>query len=183
MFYVLSLKPKTLNFEQFFFRIGEISFGGGCMKKLALLLTLAVSFLAVCPAQGKTLYMPEDELKAEARKGFEEILDLWRDGNYAELHERTSKGKQSKEGFAKRLSASTHRPACCWEKMQDVTVRVKGDSSVEIKAKLGFEGMSGTEFKTRSFRLEKEDGVWRVTQSDILSLAGAAKGKGGHKKK
>ncbi|KAF0221394.1 MAG: hypothetical protein FD174_532 [Geobacteraceae bacterium] len=153
------------------------------MRKLALLLALIVSFCAVYPAQGKSPYMPEDELKAEARQGLEEILDLWREGKYADLYERTSGGKQTKESFVAKLSDAVCKPACCWEKMQDVKVGIKGDSSAEIRAKLGFEGGKGTEFKTRSFRLVKEDGVWRIGQSDILSLAGSAKKKGGSKKK
>lgn len=153
------------------------------MRKLVLFLILAVPFVAVCLAQGKSPYMSEEELKAEARLGFEEILDLWRDGRYADLYERGSGGRQTRESFTARLSTAAYRPACCWEKMQDVLVSVKGDSSVVIRAKLGFEGGGGTVFKTRSFKLEKEDGVWRIAQSDLLSLAGASKKKGRHPKK
>lgn len=154
------------------------------MRKLVLMLMLAVSLFAVCSALGKTLYMPAEELKAEAERGFGEILDLWRDGKYDELYERTQAGgKQHKEGFAGWLSAAPFRPACCWEKLQEVRVSVKNDDTAAIRAKVGLEGGGGTEFRTRSFKLVKEDGVWRISQADILSLSGSAKKKGQTKKK
>ncbi len=154
------------------------------MRKFVKLVILFVSLCTVGPAWGKTPYLAEDELKAEAKAGFEKILDLWRDGKYEEVYARTTVGgKQTKEAFVARLAAAPLRPACCWEKLQDVKVVVKGDSAVTIRAKLGFEGVGSTEFKTRSFKLAKEEGVWCIAQSDLLSLAGAAKKKGVHRKK
>ncbi len=146
------------------------------MRKLGRLVILLVLLGTVCPVWGKTPYLAEDELKAEARAGFEKILDLWREGRFDEVYARTTVGgKQSKEEFVARLAAAPLRPVCCWEKLQEVKVTVKGDSAVVIRAKLGFEGVGATEFKTRSFKLMKEEGVWCLAQSDILSLAGAKK--------
>ncbi len=154
------------------------------MRKLVQLLVMFVALCAVGPVWGKTAYLAEDELKAEARAGFEKILDLWREGKYEEVYARTAVGgKQTKEEFVARLAATQVRPACCWEKLQEVKVVVKGDSAVTIRAKLGFEGIGATEFKTRSFKLVKEEGVWCLAQSDILSLAGAKKKKGVQRKK
>lgn len=154
------------------------------MRKLAMMLTLILVLGAGWPAQGKTPYLTEGEEKAEARQGFEEILDLWREGKYGELYERTvPTGKQTKEGFAKKLAAAPLRPVCCWEKMQEVKVTVHDESRVTVRAKVGFEGGGATEFKTKSFRLEKNDTVWRIAQGEILSLAGTGKKKGRHKKR
>ncbi len=152
------------------------------MGKIALVLLMVVPILAVSPAMGKGMPRTGDGSWDEAKRGFEEILDLWREGKFAELYERTSGGKETKESFSAKLSTAPLKPACCWEKMQDVTVSPKGPNSVEIKARLGFEGGGGTEFKTRSFRLGKESGVWRIPRSDILSLASVKK-KGPHNKK
>lgn len=149
------------------------------MRKFVQLVILFGLLGTVWPVWGKTPYLAEDELKAEAKAGFEKILDLWRDGKYDEVYARTTVGgKQSKEEFVARLAAAPLRPACCWEKLQEVKVVVKGDSAVTIRAKLGFEGVGATEFKTRSFKLMKEEGVWCIAQSDILSLAEAKKKKG-----
>ena len=156
------------------------------MHKALLLLTLLLSLTSVCPVQGKTPYMPSEELQSEAQRGFGEILDLWHEGRYAELYERTTTGgRSSKEQFVRKLSAASRKPACCWEKMQEVKISVKNDSTVSVRAKLGFEGdTAGTDFTTRAFKLIKEeDGVWRISQTDILSLAGATKKKGHHKKR
>lgn len=147
------------------------------MGRLVVIAAFCIAFL-VNPAWGKTLYMPEEEIRAEALRGFEEILDLWRDGRYAELYDRTvSGGKVTRESFAERLSSAPRRPACCWEKMQEAKVTLRGDSAAVVRARLGFEGGGATEFKTRSFKLVKEDEVWRISQSDLISLAGAAKKK------
>jgi hypothetical protein len=32
-----------------------------------------------------------------------------------------------------------------------------------------------TEFQTRKFKLEKNDGIWKISTADILSLAGNRK--------
>ena len=154
------------------------------MGKLTVLLTMFFVMATICPAQGKSPYLPEEVLKTEARQGFEQILDLWREGKYGDIYERTTlSGKETKERFTARLAAAPLKPACCWEKMQDVTVSAKGDSAVMVRAKVGLEGGMKSESKTRSFKLVKEDGVWKMSQADILSLSGAAKKKTGHTKK
>ena len=107
---------------------------------------------------------------------FEKILDLWRDGSYDELYGRTTGGRESKETFARKLTAAPRRPACCWEKMQDVEVSAKGAGKAVVRARLGFEGsVPGTQFVTKAIELQKEDGVWSIRQSDLLSLADYSK--------
>jgi len=59
--------------------------------------------------------------------------------------------------------------------MQDVGVSVRNGSSVVIKAKLGLDAPGEMEYKTKSFKLYKEDGVWRIAASELLSLAEARK--------
>jgi hypothetical protein len=154
------------------------------MRKLILLLTIMVTLFTVPSVQGKTPYQGDAELKSEAERGFAEILDLWRDGRYDELYERTlAGGKQTKEGFIGRMSSASLRPVCCWEKLQEVRITLKNDESVVLRAKVGLEGSVGNSFKTRDYKLVKEDGIWRIAQADLLSLSGAARKKGSHKKK
>ena len=148
------------------------------MKRLVVLVLLAaVSLCAVCPVQGRTSSRIGDEVvKAEAERGFAEIIELWHARKFDELYGKTlSSGKQTKKSFVGRLSVAPHRPACCWQQLQDVTVTVKNDGSVVVRAKIGLEGIGDTEYRTGSFKLRKEDGVWRISRSDILSLAGASK--------
>ena len=148
------------------------------MRKLTVLLMVAVVVCLFRPVLAKTPYQSDGDLQIEARQGFEQILDLWHDGKYGELYERTIKsGKETKEHFIARLGAAPFKPACCWEKMQDVSITVKKDNAVTLKAKVGLDGGVTNESKTRSFKLVKEDGVWKVSQADILSLSGATKTK------
>jgi len=135
-----------------------------------LLLALA------CPLHGRTAPPSDPQLAAEAIRGLEAILDLWRDGNYRLLYERTNvAGRESRERFTRKLAAnSSRRPACCWEKLQDVSVSARGGDTVMVRGRFGLEGgPGGTEYVTRSVRLDREDGIWKVSQSDILALAGA----------
>ena len=145
---------------------------------LKMVLTVALMASFVSSAQGKHRYLPDGELQAEARKGFEQILDLWRDGKYGELYERTTgNGKETRERFAAKLADAPLKPACCWEKMQDVAVSVKQVDVVTIRARIGLEGGMETEYRTRSFKLVKEDGVWKASRSDLLALSGDSKKK------
>lgn len=148
------------------------------MGKLSVLLTMAMILGLFCPVQAKTPYQPDERVQAEARQGFEQILDLWRDGKYLELYDRTTRsGKETRERFSARLSGAPLKPACCWEKMQDVSIAVKKENAVSVRARIGLEGAVEKEYKTRSFKLVKEDGVWKISQTDILGLSGASKKK------
>jgi hypothetical protein len=154
------------------------------MRRLALVLMLAVSLTTVCPARERTSHIAGDEIKTEAERAFGEILELWHTGKYDELYEKTrSGGTQTRQSFIGKLSAVPFRPACCWQQMQDVTVTVKNEKNVVIRAKIGMEGLGDTHYRTGSFKLRKENGVWRVSRSELLSLAGASKRKGQRFKK
>jgi hypothetical protein len=148
------------------------------MKKLTLLVVLAVLLGAAGAAWGRTAHQPEDLVKAEAERAFGEILGLWHDEKFDALYDRTlSAGKLTRKSFADRLAAARHRPACCWTMLQEVRVTVKNDDNVVIRAKIGLEGVGDAEYRTGTFRLRREDGVWRASRSELLSLAGARKKK------
>ncbi len=144
------------------------------MKIPAVVLFFILLSCIAWPASARETPPPDAGLECEVSAGFGEILDLWRDGKYQELYMRTTRsGKQSRESFLKRLSTSGRRPACCWEKLQDVRVTAKGPDGASVHAMVGMEGRDGnTDYVTRKFTLEKEDGVWKIPMTDILSLAG-----------
>ncbi|MRR06335.1 MAG: hypothetical protein EG828_05235 [Deltaproteobacteria bacterium] len=113
------------------------------------------------------------QITGEARRGFEEILDIWRQESFDELYDRLVPDAGSDRwDFVDQLNHSARRPACCWKKIADVTVVYLDDTAVLLTARLGIEVVGfGTRFVTRTFRLVKESGVWRLPESDILSLA------------
>jgi hypothetical protein len=144
-----------------------------------LLLVAMMLLVGNLPAWGGHEIANEGEIKEEATRGFEEILDLWRTGNYGELYNRTLiAGKDTKESFSGKMAAAPLKPSCCWEKMQNVAITVHSPASVIVKAKLGLDGPVNMVYKTKAFKLFKEEGVWRIARAEIISLAEAKKKKG-----
>ncbi|HZV82286.1 MAG TPA: hypothetical protein VFF53_08970 [Geobacteraceae bacterium] len=149
------------------------------MKRLTMLVMTLTCLLTALPLWGRQEVADAEIVRSEAVKGFEEILNLWRDGNFDELYNRTLiSGKDTKESFTRKMSSAKLKPSCCWEKMQEVGVSVRTQTSVVLRAKLGLDAPGEMEYKTKSFKLSKEDGVWRIARSDILSLAEAKKKNG-----
>lgn len=152
------------------------------MKRLTMLFVTAILLLAATSLWAGSDSADAEGIRSEAVRGMEEILDLWRDGNFGELYNRTLiSGKDTKESFTRRMASASLKPSCCWEKMQDVAVSVKSQTGVVLRARLGLDATGEMEYKTKSFKLYKEDGVWRIARSEILALA-EAKNKRGKKR-
>lgn len=148
------------------------------MKHQTMLVVLLLCLLAALPLWGRQAAVDDEAIRSDAVRGFETILDLWRDGRYDELYQRTLiSGKDTKESFSRRMAAAPLKPSCCWEKMQEVDVRVKTPTSVVVSARLGLDAPGALEYKTKAFKLLLEDGKWRIARSDLLALAEARKGK------
>ena len=148
------------------------------MGKRVFIVALLLSLCFTAGARGKTVYQGEEDLKASAEREFGEILDLWHDGKYEELFDRTDgSGNVTREDFAVRLAKAPYHPACCWEKLRDVRVVMKSDDSARIRASVGLEGPGRSFTSTRDYRLVREDGVWRIAMKDVMAMAGAGKNK------
>ena len=152
------------------------------MGRLALCVTLFFVMALTGPVHGKGTFLADERLQAEVQRGFEKILDFWRDGRYEELYDRTYGGSESRERFGEKMSSAPRRPACCWEKMQEVKVNVSREGRATLRARIGLEGAGNGESVTRSFRLLFEEGEWKASRQDILSLAAASKRKKHHNK-
>lgn len=153
------------------------------MKRFSTIAAIFLAMVLATPLWGGVV-SDDGDVTAEATKGFEHILDLWRDGKFGELYDRTLiNGKDTKESFARRMSGAKLKPSCCWEKMQDVSVMKKSSTAVVIRAKIGLDATGEMEYKTKSFKLMKEFGEWRISRADILSLAEAKSSKKSRKHK
>jgi len=63
------------------------------------------------------------ENAAVLEKSMSDTLDTWREGRYEQLFEQLAhRGKTSREAFVKKMSESSIRPACCWQKMENFRV-------------------------------------------------------------
>jgi len=148
------------------------------MKRLVMLSVALMVCLFTLPVAARQAVAEPEAVKAEAAKAFERMLDLWRAGEYGELYDRTLiNGKDTRESFSKRMATAQLKPSCCWEKMQDVVVQVKSPASVVIRAKIGLDTPGEMEYKTKSFKLTKEYGEWRIARAEIINLAEAGKTK------
>jgi len=146
---------------------------------LAVLLTLCSALILTPPASAA-----DDAVAGEVRKDVEKTLDLWRENRYEDVYRRIiESGGHTKEYFIAHLAAAPRRPACCWEKMQEVRITVKNERQATLTAKFGFDTGVGVEFMTKGLKLEKEDGVWKIKMSEVLSLSGKGKKMTGGKKK
>ena len=146
------------------------------MKRLVLLSVALMVFVSALPVSARQEVKDPDAVKSEVVRAFEQILDLWRAGDYAHLYDKTTvSGKDTKESFSKRMAGANLKPSCCWEKMQDVVVSVKSNNSVVIRAKIGLDAPGETEYKTKSFKMTNEFGEWRIARAELLSLAEAGK--------
>ena len=130
---------------------------------------------AVLPAEAGPPEISEQQLAAAAQQGLSEILDLWRDENFELLYTRTiPSGSYDKYYFLDRMVNSIRRPACCWEKMQDVRASYVSRERVTLIARVGMEmDGAGVKFFTKNFDLIRIDGVWKIPMGEILSLAEA----------
>jgi len=148
------------------------------MKRIMLLFVVLTSLLSVLPVSARQEVADPDAVKTQAVRAFEQVLDLWRAGDYDRLYDKTTvSGKDTKESFSKRMAGARLKPSCCWEKMQDVVVHIKSPASVVIRAKLGLDAPGEMEYKTKSFKMTNEFGEWRIARAELLSLAEAGKPK------
>jgi len=143
------------------------------MKRILLVALALVAGFSAHVSLAADPNSAQEQLKAEARRGFEEILDLWRGESYDALYYRLVHSSGSDiSRFLDQMNHSGRKPACCWEKLQDVSMTYLDPKRVELSARLGIEVEGvGTRFVTRTFSLVKEGGVWRIPESDVISLA------------
>jgi hypothetical protein len=109
-------------------------------------------------------------------------LDLWREGRYEQLYEHLAhRGKTSREHFVKKMSDTSIRPACCFQKLENFRVLNEKRTEATVYAKVGLEGTPNVaESSTREFKLTHEEHIWKMQLADVLSIAGAT-GKKKHR--
>lgn len=138
---------------------------------MARYLCMAIFFLLLAP--GRSMAFTAHQVTTEARIAFEQILDLWRAEDLEQLYGRLDHPVAwGWDYFAERMVYASRVPACCWEKLQDVSVAARDADHVVINATVGFEVEGvGTRFVTRDFHLRRIDGIWKLPMKDVLTLS------------
>ena len=157
-----------------------------------------VGVLVIClfvrPGLGLAKELTPNDLKRiafAAQRGFEHILQLWKDQRFAELYEFGTFASQvdiSPEAFARYMSYATRTLQCCWLLFQHVENRVVALDTVYVKARVGFKNkeflvLRGqhrflargfAEQETLTFAMRWEEGRWRIDLFRVLDLSGVA---------
>ena len=159
-----------------------------------LLVSVLVLSLFVSPVSGIAQELTTDDLRYiafTAQRGFEHILQLWKDQRFAELYEFGTFASQvdiSPEAFARFMSYATRTLQCCWLLFQHVESRVVALDTVYVKARVGFKNkeflvLRGqhrflargfAEQETLTFAMRWEEGRWRIDLFRVLDLSGVA---------
>jgi hypothetical protein len=115
----------------------------------------------------------DGSVAADAQLGFRQILETWRMEDYEGLFARIEHPAGKDWGyFIERIVYASRIPACCWEMLQDATVKKVAGDTVVISARLGMEVEGvGTRFVVRDFVLHRIYGVWKLPQQTVLDLA------------
>lgn len=119
------------------------------------------------------------EAASPLEQSMSDTLDVWREGRYEQLFDQLAhRGKTSREMFVKKMSASTTRPACCWQKMENFRILNEKRTEATVYARIGLDSASGeSESTTREFKLTHQEGVWKMQLADVLAVAGVTGNK------
>lgn len=125
------------------------------------------------------------ESESLIEKNMSDTLDIWREGRYEQLFEQLAhRGKTSRETFVKKMSESTTRPVCCWQKMENFKILNEKRTEATVYVKIGLEGTPyAPGSTTREFKMTHQEGVWKMQLADVFSIAGVTgKKKSGTKR-
>ena len=109
--------------------------------RLGLVGVLVLSLL-VRAVPGTAQELSADDLKQmafAAQRGFEHILQLWKDQHFAELYEFGTFASQvdlSPEAFERYMSYATRTLQCCWLLLQQVESRIVAPDTAYVKARV-----------------------------------------------
>jgi len=126
-----------------------------------------------------------------AQRGFEHILQLWKDQRFAELYEFGTFANQvdvSLEAFERYMSYATRTLQCCWLLLQNVESRIVAPDTAYVKARVGFKNKESLVMRGQhhliargfaaqenlTFAVRWEESRWRIDLFRILALSGVS---------
>ena len=162
-------------------------------RRLWLVGVLVLS-LCVSPVPGMAQELTSDDLKNmafAAQRGFEHILQLWKDQRFTAMYEFGTFASQvdlSPEAFERYMSYATRTLQCCWLLLQHVESRIVAPDTAYVKARVGFKNKEFlvvrgqhrfiargfAEQETLTFAVRWEESRWRIDLFRILALSGVS---------
>jgi len=115
----------------------------------------------------------KNKIESDVVDSVKRILSLWKDGKYNELYDhgdQKSRRAIGREDFEHRMKKKGIELASSWETLRDIQVDVESATLAYATVKIGFKPKRGGEtiFRTETYRLLFEKGMWKISLQKIL---------------
>ncbi len=115
----------------------------------------------------------KNRIEGDVVESVKTILSLWKDGKYNELYDhgdQKSRRAIGREDFERQMRKKGIGLASSWETLRDVEVDVQSATLAYATVRIGLKSKKGgeTKFRTETYRLPFEKGMWKINLQKIL---------------
>ena len=116
-----------------------------------------------------------NKIEGDVTESVKTVLSLWKEGKYGLLYDEYGDQKSrisvNREKFEQRMTERGLKLASSWETIRDIKVEVKSATLAYATVKMGYKPPKGgdTKFRTETYRMSFENGVWKISLTKILS--------------
>ena len=115
----------------------------------------------------------KNRIEGDVVESVKTILSLWKDGKYNELYDhgdQKSRRAIRREDFEHRMRKKGIGLASSWETLRDIQVDVESPTLAYATVKIGLKPVRGgeTQFRTETYRMPFEKGMWKINLEKIL---------------
>ncbi len=115
----------------------------------------------------------KNRIEGDVVESVKTILSLWKDGKYNELYDhgdQKSRRAIGREDFESRMRKKGIGLASSWETLRDIQVDVESATLTYATVRIGLKPKKGgeTKFRTETYRLPFEKGMWKINLQKIL---------------
>lgn len=116
----------------------------------------------------------KDKTEDDVLESVKTILSLWKDEKYDLLYDRgnqKSRAAVTREDFERRMRKRGIGLASSWETIRDIQIDLKSSKLAYATVKIGLKPIRGgeTKFRTETYRMSFEKGMWRIDLTKLLS--------------
>jgi Sec-independent protein translocase protein TatA len=115
-----------------------------------------------------------NKIEGDVIESVKTVLSLWKDGKYDLLYhygDQKSRMAVNKEEFERRMTKKGIGLASSWEAIRDIQVDVRSATLAYATVRIGLKSVRGgeTKFRTETYRMSFEKGMWKISLTKILS--------------
>ncbi len=117
--------------------------------------------------------IPKNRMEGDIIESVKTILSLWKEGKYNELYDhgdQKSRRAIGREDFENRMRKKGIGLASSWETLRDIQVEIESATLAYATVRIGLKPKKGgeTKFRTVTYRLPLEKGMWKINLQKIL---------------